>query len=463
MLPSAQLIAIPYHQDSAVWYRAIRHLPNPVWLDSGRPQSQYGRYDILAAAPTKLIVTHGEKTHIFEQHKLITETAENPFDVLQAHLPTGFATVPDIPFCGGAIGFFGYDLGRRLENLPNLSVQDIELPDMCIGIYQWALVQDHDQQLAWLVHLPGAFDLEKIKQIVAFHDLKQTINSDVKSFNINSFRSNINANKYAKSIATIQAYIGAGDCYQVNYAQRFSAQCSGDPLVAYLALRETLPSPFSAFMELEHQAVLSLSPERFIRVTDGAAETQPIKGTIARGSDPESDIRNAAQLEASLKDRAENVMIVDLLRNDLSKNCTDVSVPSLFKLQSFANVHHLVSTVVARLKVNIRSLQILRDCFPGGSITGAPKIRAMEIIEELEPTRRSLYCGSLGYISADGNMDTNIAIRTLVCDGGNIHCWGGGGIVADSVVEKEYQESITKVKVLMDTLENQFLVDGEQA
>jgi para-aminobenzoate synthetase component 1 len=456
MLASAQLMPIAYHADSSVWYRAIRHLSNPVWLDSGRPQSHYGRYDILAAAPAKLIITRGEKTHIYGRGELESETTDNPFDVLQALLPTGFAPLPGIPFCGGAIGFLGYDLGRRLETLPNLAVQDIDLPEMRIGIYHWALVQDHEQKQAWLVHLPDACDMEEIIEITGFHNLKQNIKFETKPFKINKFKSNLNAIKYANSVRAIQTYILAGDCYQVNYAQQFSSQYSGDSLQAYLALRAALPSPFSAFMEFDHQAVLSLSPERFIRVSDSVAETQPIKGTIARGADTESDNRNAEQLQASVKDRAENLMIVDLLRNDLSKNCADVKVPSLFKLQSFANVHHLVSTVCARLKPDVHPLQILRDCFPGGSITGAPKIRAMEIIEELEPTRRSLYCGSLGYISADGNMDTNIAIRTLICDGDNIHCWGGGGIVADSEVEKEYQESITKVKVLMDTLEEQF-------
>lgn len=277
-------------------------------------------------------------------------------------------------------------------------------------------------------------------------------------FKISKFSPTITAKEYAVGISTIQQYIYAGDCYQVNYAQRFSAAYSGDPFTAYLALRAALPSPFSGYMEFTQGALLSLSPERFIQVADGKAESQPIKGTIKRGSDPVSDQQNAAILQASPKDKAENVMIVDLLRNDLSKHCLDVAVPQLFTLQSFANVHHLVSTVTASLRPEAAAVQVLEDCFPGGSITGAPKIRAMEIIEELEPARRALYCGSLGYISADGNMDTNITIRSLVCSQGKIHCWGGGGIVADSEVDKEYQESVTKVKVLMDTLEETFLV-----
>jgi len=456
MPSSARLTAIPYHPDSAHWFDAIRHLPSPIWLDSGRPKSSYGRYDIMCADPETVITTTKGVTRVADKNGSVRESLDNPFSILRACLPEPCGA-SDLPFCGGAAGYFGYDLGRHLERLPNLAAQDIELPDLRVGIYPWAIVQDHEQCKAWLVSLPTATDLAEIQSIVRFHDLKQNIKRGLNTFKINKFRANLNAIKHANAVAKIQAYIDAGDCYQVNFAQRFSSDYAGDPFMAYLALREVMPSPFSAFMEFDQQAILSLSPERFIRVADGVAETQPIKGTIARGATPEADNENARRLQASLKDRAENLMIVDLLRNDLSKSCVDVAVPELFSLQSFANVHHLVSTITARLKPRVSASQVLEDCFPGGSITGAPKIRAMEIIEELEPTRRSVYCGSLGYISADGKMDTNIAIRSLVCDGGNLYCWGGGGIVADSQADMEYEESVTKVKVLMDTLEREFL------
>ena len=458
-MPASMLRPIPYLTDSAHWYAALRHLPMPVWLDSGRPHSAYGRYDIISAAPHCWLETTGTTTRISRADGHISESSEDPFALLQAHLPQSVDPMPELPFCGGALGYFGYDLGRRLEKLPEQAVRDIELPDLWVGIYLWAIVQDHEQQRAWLVSLPEANDLHQIEQIIQFHDLKQNLKSEKFSFKINKFQNELNANKYASAISRIQDYIRAGDCYQVNFAQRFSAGYAGDPLTAYLALRSALPSPFSGFMELPSGAILSLSPERFIRVdADGHAESQPIKGTIARGSDALTDQANATALLASEKDRAENLMIVDLLRNDLSKHCTQVSVPALFSLQSFANVHHLVSTITARLRPGVTALDILRDCFPGGSITGAPKIRAMEIIEELEPVRRSVYCGSLGYISADGRMDTSIAIRSLVCSQGRMHCWGGGGITADSEIEREYQESITKVRLLMDTLEKQFSV-----
>ncbi len=457
MLASPALYPVTYYPDSAHWYRTFRHLPRPIWLDSGRPQSAYGRYDIISAGPVRWLDTTGEVTRISHADGTFFESTDDPFELLQAQLPAPLMSSEDLPFCGGALGYFGYDLGRRLEQLPTQAVRDIELPDLCVGIYQWAIVQDHQRQQAWLVHLPEADELAEIKQLLKFHDLNQNLKSGNFSFKINQFQSEVNAINYAKCIERIQEYIRAGDCYQVNFAQRFSADYVGDPLVAFLAMRAALPSPFSGFMELPQGAILSLSPERFIRVTaGGSVETQPIKGTIARDIDPATDAANAATLLASQKDRAENLMIVDLLRNDLSKHCTQVRVPELFRLQSFANVHHLVSTITAQIRPAVTALQVLRDCFPGGSITGAPKIRAMEIIDELEPVRRSAYCGSLGYLSADGQMDTSIAIRSLVCHQGRIHCWGGGGITADSDVEREFQESVTKVRVLMETLEQQF-------
>ena len=468
-----RIIPLVYHPDAACWFSVIRHLPHPVWLDSGRPASSYGRYDILCAAPQILLVTRGEQTTLADSQGHERSSTQDPFYLLRDLLgdfPNRQPSSNDLPFIGGALGYFGYDLGRRLEKLPVLAQADIALPDMQVGIYPWAIIQDHKDCTAWLVineALGGAGDvpynfleIEQLCQTLAqegvFHDLMQSIKIRENHFKINDFESNLNAGEYRSALDRIQAYIGAGDCYQVNFAQRFSAGFSGDPFIAYQALRTALPSPFSAFMEFDGGAVLSLSPERFIEVRGKKVETKPIKGTIKRGVTPEEDVANARWLQTSLKNRAENIMIVDLLRNDLSKHCTHVRVPRLCELQTFANVHHLVSTVSAELSPGAAAVDVLRDAFPGGSITGAPKIRAMEIIEELEPTRRSLYCGSLGYLSADGQMDTSIAIRTLVCDGDRIHCWGGGGIVADSETDQEYRESIAKVQVLMETLEQRF-------
>ncbi|ACE85462.1 aminodeoxychorismate synthase component I [Cellvibrio japonicus] len=467
MQSSLVLHPLPYTPDSVSWLLAIRHLPRLVWLDSGHPGSHYGRFDILAAAPSVNLETHGTRTVITHNTTSQSHSLDDPFQLLGQYLSLSSDAVSHpLPFIGGALGYFGYDLGRRLEKLPNQAQADIDLPDLSIGIYPWAILQDHQQQQAWLVFNPAldaAYNFLEIEQLCRdapqntwFHEPRLNLKSDNNLFKINEFKSKVNVDEYAKAMAQIQAYIRAGDCYQVNYAQRFSACYQGDPLLAYLALRTSLPSPFSGFMQLPQGAVLSLSPERFIQVRRQQVETKPIKGTIKRGATAEEDVANANWLVNSTKNRAENVMIVDLLRNDLSKHCTRVKVPTLCELQTFANVHHLVSTVTAQLNPNASPLDVLRDSFPGGSITGAPKIRAMEIIEELEPTRRSVYCGSLGYISQDGQMDTNIAIRTLVCDGEQIHCWGGGGIVADSETDQEYTESIAKVKVLMDTLEQYF-------
>lgn len=471
-----RIIPLVYQPDSAPWFASVRHLPNAIWLDSGHPGSSYGRFDIIAAAPQCLLETRGATTTIYYCDGRTDESAQDPFYLLKQLLPIDQPSQDNhfqnnlLPFIGGALGYFGYDLGRRLENMPNLARDDIALPEMSVGIYPWAIVQDHKQQESWLVineslsqKLGGAYNFLEIERLCAaqakkplFHDLKQSLKRGDKSFKISQFKSNLNVGDYRAALAKIQTYIRAGDCYQVNFAQRFSAEFSGDPLIAYLVLRDALPSPFSGFMQLEGGAVLSLSPERFIQVRGKDVETKPIKGTIKRGITPEEDAANAQWLQNSLKNRAENVMIVDLLRNDLSKHCAHVRVPTLCELQTFANVHHLVSTVTGELNANASAIDVLRDAFPGGSITGAPKIRAMEIIEELEPTRRSLYCGSLGYISADGQMDTSIAIRTLVCEGDKIHCWGGGGIIADSETDQEYRESIAKVNVLMDTLEREF-------
>lgn len=465
-IPSVTITALAYTPDSTNWFLAVRHLPYAIWLDSGQPVSQYGRFDIISAAPQTLLETRDDLTRITALNGSSTESSRNPFELLQEQLRPSKQAFGDLPFYGGALGYFGYDLARQLEQLPQIALQDMQLPDMCIGIYPWAIIQDHERQEAWLVqnqHLGAAYNFLEIQGICAdmaqapvFHDLRQHIKNNNKSFKINGFKYNLKVEEYSHAFDRIQEYIRAGDCYQINFAQRFSAHYSGDPFIAYKALRAALPSPFSGFMELENGSVLSLSPERFIQVRGDAVETKPIKGTIKRGATPAEDQTNAQWLQNSLKNRAENVMIVDLLRNDLSKHCQQVRVPKLCELQTFANVHHLVSTVTAELNDTASCIDVLRDSFPGGSITGAPKIRAMEIIEELEPTRRSLYCGSLGYISVDGQMDTSIAIRTLVCDGDKIHCWGGGGIIADSESDKEYQESIAKVKVLMETLEREF-------
>ena len=249
------------------------------------------------------------------------------------------------------------------------------------------------------------------------------------------------------------AVIRAGDCYQVNLSQMFSVSYEGDEYELYKNLNKSFASPYSAYMNYPFGKILSFSPERFLSIKDNIVETKPIKGTRPRSDDPDVDKKNIEDLESSQKDKAENLMIVDLLRNDLGMNCKkgSVKVDKLFDIETFANVHHLVSTIHAEIDSESNIYNLIRDAFPGGSITGAPKLRAMQIIHELEPNNRSIYCGSIGYISFDEKTDFNISIRSMLSIDNNLYFWGGGGIVNDSDIRSEYNETISKVKPLLDT------------
>ena len=455
---SITLQDIPYRPDSETLFAVLRDLPDAIWLDSGKPRSLQGRFDIISASPDALIETRGELSTLTDSEGSHTST-EDPFTLVQQLLAPMIDIDPGLsvhPFVGGVMGYFGYDLGRRLVDIPDRTKTVADLPDMRVGRYLWSLVINHStQQSQLLFHelCPSAL-MQDVIQRLSNLDRKT---SESKFCLTGPFKPTLSPDQYSQSIASIKDYIASGDCYQTNFTQHFSADYRGDLWLAYLALREAAPSPYSAFWQWQDRALLSISPERFLKCSLGNVETKPIKGTLLRGKTVEEDQDNAVKLLNSDKDRAENLMIVDLLRNDLGKNCEpgSIRVPKLFALESFPNVHHLVSTVTGVLAEGSGPIDLLRGCFPGGSITGAPKKRAMEIIEELEPVKRSVYCGSIGYISATGRMDTNIAIRTVVADGTTLHCWGGGGIVADSQADSEYQESINKIQLLMDTLESQ--------
>jgi para-aminobenzoate synthetase component 1 len=448
---------LPYHPDSAALFEAIAERPWAVFLDSGRPAIRQGRFDVLAADPAALLLTRGAVTELRSRtaHGL---SPQDPFALLRRYLEPRAAPIPGIPFCGGALGYFGYDLGRRLERLPVLAENDEQLPEMAVGIYDWAVVVDHDRRRATLVG-QGRDPATRGR----WRELVDTFSAPTAPARRSPFqvagpiRSNLDRERYATAYRRIQDYIRAGDCYQVNLAQRFTVAIEGDPWQIYRALRCINPAPFGAYLNTPQFQVLSASPERFLRVTGGEVLTQPIKGTCARHPDPKRDRERTRALRRSAKDRAENLMIVDLLRNDLSKSCAlgSVRVPRLFQVQSFATVHHLVSSVTGRLDQGRDALDLLRGCFPGGSITGAPKLRAMEIIEELEPHRRGVYCGTIGYMGFDGALDSNITIRTLVHARGRMSFWAGGGIVADSSLEGEYQESYDKAAAMLELLQGQ--------
>jgi para-aminobenzoate synthetase component 1 len=447
---------LPYFEDTAALFLPWADRRWAVFLDSGYPHSRQGRYDIIAADPIRTLVTRGGLTEIREGGNIALSPGD-PFNLVRQALGPITPALPGLPFVGGAIGYFGYDLARRVEKLADRAADAENIPEMAVGIYDWALVVDHQERRSFLVGqgLSSNLDTRWPHLVDAFSHI-QTIGWQFSDFAVlGEVRSNMDRARYGRAFARIQQYIREGDCYQVNLAQRFAAYCSGNPWSAYQHLRTFNPAPFSAYLNTPQCQVLSSSPERFLQVKLGVVETKPIKGTRPRHPDPAEDAASAGELRSSLKDRAENLMIVDLLRNDIGKSCApgSVHVPGLFEIESFATVHHLVSTVRGRLAEGRDALDLLRGCFPGGSITGAPKIRSMEIIEELEPHRRGVYCGAIGYVGFDGNMDTNIAIRTLVHSGNSIRFWAGGGIVADSDAELEYQECYHKARALLHLLD----------
>jgi len=435
--------------------------PWAILLDSANAPHLDAKFDIICAGPIATLITQGELTDIrVHQPELVKpphlSPQDDPFTLVKQLLrhwyPQSFAC--ELPFSGGAMGSFSYDLGRRIEQLPSTAAQDIHLGEMNIGFYDWALIFDYQQQSWFMVHYLGETALEAQLKII---DAKIAHTTKQAEFSLTSpWSAQLTKAEYTSKFNQVQAYLHSGDCYQINLTQRFEAEYQGDEWTAYRKLRSANQAPFSAFMRLDDNAILSISPERFIQLRGDDIQTKPIKGTLPRHPDPEQDKQVAQTLANSPKDRAENVMIVDLLRNDIGKVAApgSVQVPHLFAIESFPAVHHLVSTVTAKLAPQYHACDLLRAAFPGGSITGAPKIRAMEIIEELEPSRRSLYCGSMGYISQDGQMDTSITIRTIVAERGKLYCWAGGGIVADSDVDAEYQESFDKVSRILPLLDS---------
>ncbi|MDH2916701.1 MAG: aminodeoxychorismate synthase component I [Gallionella sp.] len=445
---------LPYLADSGLYFEAVRDLPWAAWLDSGGKD----RYDIIVAQPVATMITHGETTEI-RQGAELRESPDDPIALLQDLLGEKLKAIPEMPFAGGVLGYWNYDLGRRYHRLSNATQAVNSTPEMAVGIFDWAIIVDHQQSIARLVSRLRYSETEKqLPQILGRID---SISSQQKKrketfFVKGSIHPDFRRGDYRSAFNKVKGYLYEGECYQVNLAQRFSSQARGDAFEAYLALRASSPTPYSAYLDWSELKILCASPERFLKVQQGRVETKPIKGTRPRSDDLSEDLRLLEDLRNHPKDRAENLMIVDLLRNDLGKSCEvgSVRTPKLFEVESFANVHHLVSTIEGKLASGKDALDVLRDCFPGGSITGAPKLKAMEIIERLESQRRGLYCGSIGYVGYDGNMDVNIAIRTLTLQNGELACWAGGGIVADSQCESEYQETMDKASAMLELMKH---------
>ncbi len=436
---------IPFPQDTVGFFAALRaRWSAPVWLDGAAG----GRYSIISAAPREqLISRHGltwqlpgsavglqsSTLDLRLRSDAVCLGGSDPLALLSQRLGPALEAPP--PFASGAIGYFSYELGRRLQGQ---QPADAGMPEMAVGLYDWAIVIDHDAACAWLTGAPpSGLEAWLASSPAAMPEPWQASGVVTATPDVTG---------YASAFSHIKSYLKNGDCYQVNYARRLQANFAGDPLGVYADFRELAGGPFAAYLDLPGGPILSGSPERFLAVRDGAVETRPIKGTRARGINLEADRAIREALGRSEKDRAENLMIVDLLRNDLGRCCAtgSVRVPKLFALETYATVHHMVSVIEGELDAGCDATDLLRECLPGGSITGAPKYRAMKIIEELEDAPRGIYCGAIGYLGADGTMDTNIAIRTMTARDGILSYHAGGGLVFDSDPQAEFQETESK-------------------
>jgi para-aminobenzoate synthetase component 1 len=445
---------------------------------------QLGRFSFLAADPYAMIRSKGAVTERRRRGGEWQRSAEDPLEAARGLLSEGGAQpIPGLPpFQGGAAGYVGYDYGAVLERIPSTRYDDLTIPDVMLGLYDWVIAWDHVIGTAWLISTglpaggpggeqhareratlvharlgsppvrtrprpePGAGPAPAPSYPVLASEAAEAI----------GLRSTFTHRGYLDAVARVREYIIAGDIFQANLSQRFQTALGDAGFELYRRLRRRNPAPFAAYLDLGELRVLSASPERFLRLDEDGrrVETRPIKGTRPRGLGPMHDLALGRALAESDKDRAENVMIVDLLRNDLSRVCRPgtVRVPELFALEQHPTVHHLVSTVVGELEPQADAVDLLRAAFPGGSITGAPKVRAMEIIAELEPTRRGVYCGSIGYLSRTGAMDTSIVIRTYLALRNQVYFQAGGGIVADSDPEQEYRETLDKARALIEVL-----------
>ncbi|MFC4699201.1 aminodeoxychorismate synthase component I [Glaciecola siphonariae] len=462
-------------------FARVQAQPFAMLLDTCNNRLSDGRYDIIVHRPAATYRYHNKKSHLSVNSEGFADLSSlvmtnSPFqDLSRIHqafaAKVNFAAYQDhpLPFLIGCMGLFGYDINIQTDAIDDIKPQQYQLDDIAVGVYEQSLIFDNytgevfhvyveGADEAWLdellgsVHGPESHEPESHKPEI---HKSENHKSEIAFKLLAPWQANMNEREYHDSMTAISEYLKAGDCYQINFAQRFSAPYEGSEWQAYEQLTAVNKAPFSSFIRLQNSTVICVSPERFISVKNRQVSTKPIKGTRKRSDDPMTDKALADALLNSEKDRAENLMIVDLLRNDLSKHCKphSVKVPHLFALESYPAVHHMVSTVTGELKDDASPFDLLAGAFPGGSITGAPKVRAMQIIAELEPDKRSIYCGSIGYVGVRSDMDTNICIRTLLAENGVMHCWAGGGIVLDSEANDEYHESFHKVAKILPVLE----------
>jgi len=455
----------PIDLEPAELTRRIGSWESPALLEGGPGLGEAGRWSILAARP-RLVVDSATGDAL--------RSSGDGLDVLDGQdALSGLAAlarrfrladprdepVPDAPpFQGGLIGFVGYDLAPRLERLPRRAEPDSRLPVLRFGLYDTFVLVDHASASAelWAVDLlEEGPDRLRSRFDAWVENLKRPATPRPAPGMLERRSGDFTREGYLAAVRRVLEYIAAGDIFQANLSHRFAAMGLVDPLGLHLRLREISPAPYSAFLAWDDLAVVSASPELFYRTDGGAILTRPIKGTRPRSADPAEDARLAAELMGSPKDRAELTMIVDLERNDLGRICRfgTVRVAGAGAVESFENVHHLVATIEGRLREGVGPVDVLRALFPGGSITGAPKIRAMEIIDELEPCRRSLYTGAIGYLGRSGQSAFNIAIRTMLVEGDRVSYQVGGGIVADSDPEAEYAETLDKGRAIRRVLD----------
>ena len=429
-------------------YTIFRNEDNSFILDSAMDPKKLGRYSFIGFNPFKII-----------KYK---NTKENPLDNLRNELNKyKVENNTHLPFIGGAVGYLSYDLGNYIEHLPRTAKDDTNVYDLYFGLYNLVIVVDHLENKTYIA-TPN-LNIEKEEKLIIDIENKikkaeingiEEICYEEKNVEPIKLNSNFTKASFENSVRKVQDYIRQGDIYQANLTQRFNGKTTLSSYELYRDLRKVSPAPFGALLNFEHSKILSNSPERFIKCIDNKVETRPIKGTRPRGKTIEEDLRLQDELRNSEKDRAELLMIVDLERNDIGRvsKIGSVKVPELFVIEPYANVNHLVATVEGRLKDNLDCIDVIKATFPGGSITGAPKIRAMEIIDELEPTQRNVYTGSIGYIGFNGDMDLNIAIRTIIKQDENVYFQVGGGMTWDSNPEDEYQETLDKAKSIMKAL-----------
>lgn len=455
--------------DPSIAFAPLANQPYSLFLDSADREHENARYSFIAAQPAETIESRNGIVTVTNLQQQTSYEAD-PFAVLKDRLAAhAFAEkpLPGLPpFQGGAAGLFGYDLARGIETIPDIAQADKDMPDIAIGIYDHVIAFDHHDGKSWiLIHAQDETEAQRKRNIFVSKISSASPPPFLQREGDIKWRSNFSANEYKNQVKRVIEYIMAGDVFQVNLSQRFESDLPAkfDSFAHYLQLRKINPAPFAAYMNLGSIKIASASPERFLTVHEGTVETKPVKGTKPRLENAAADTEQLKSLRSSEKERAENIMIVDLLRNDLSKVCkpNSIHVKKLCAIESFTGIHHIVSTVTGALENKYGALDLLRACFPGGSITGAPKIRAMEIIEELEPSRRGIYCGCMGYAGFDGGMDMNILIRSLVYKGNKVSFNVGGGITADSTPESEYQETLDKAAGIFNSFEWQSSNSGK--